>query len=234
MLTIIIPVYNEINTLEKILKKILIVKKIKKKIIIVDDGSTDGTRELLKKKISKDKNIFKIIYHKNNMGKGAAINSAKKYIGKKFVIIQDADLEYNPKDYNKILEILQKRKHKAVYGSRVLGKNRYLDDKKTKTYRIFANHVLTIFSNIINNQRLTDAHTCYKAFDAKLFKKITLREKGFSFCPEITTKISNLKIDIKEVKINYMPRSYDQGKKISFIDGFDALWTIIKYKYFKK
>ena len=92
MLTIIIPVYNEINTLEKILKKILIVKKIKKKIIIVDDGSTDGTRELLKKKISKDKNIFKIIYHKNNMGKGAAINSAKKYIGKKFVIIQDADL----------------------------------------------------------------------------------------------------------------------------------------------
>ncbi len=234
MLTIIIPVYNEINTLEKILKKNLIVKKIKKKIIIVDDGSTDGTRELLKKKISKDKNIFKIIYHKNNMGKGAAINSAKKYIGKKFVIIQDADLEYNPKDYNKILEILQKRKHKAVYGSRVLGKNRYLDDKKTKTYRIFANHVLTIFSNIINNQRLTDAHTCYKAFDAKLFKKITLREKGFSFCPEITTKISNLKIDIKEVKINYMPRSYDQGKKISFIDGFDALWTIIKYKYFKK
>ena len=234
MLTVIIPVYNELNTLEKILKKIFNVKKIKKKIIIVDDGSSDGTRELLKNKISKNKNIFKIIYHKKNMGKGAAINSAKKFIGNGFVIIQDADLEYNPKDYYKILNVLRNRKHKVVYGSRVLGKSRYLDDKKTKTYRIFANHVLTIFSNIINNQNLTDAHTCYKAFDAKLFKKISLREKGFSFCPEITTKISNLKIDIKELKISYMPRSYDQGKKISFIDGFDALWTIIKYKYFKK
>jgi len=233
MLTIIIPVYNEIRTIGTIINKITKIKNLKKKIIIVDDKSTDGTREYLKKKDFNNKKIFKIIFHTKNKGKGAAIKSAKKYINSNFVIIQDADLEYDPKDYKKIIDILIKKKFKVVYGSRVLGINRYFNSKSTSVIRIFANHMLTVFSNIINNQKLTDAHTCYKAFETKFFKKIKLEENGFNFCPEITTKISNQNVEIKEIKVRYYPRSFKQGKKIKYRDGFKALWTVIKYKYVK-
>ena len=140
---------------------------------------------------------------------------------------------YDPRDYSKIINILIKKKSKVVYGSRVLGINRYLESKSTSVIRIFANHALTVFSNLINKQKLTDAHTCYKAFETKFFKKIKLEENGFNFCPEITTKISNQNIEIKEIKIRYYPRSFKQGKKIKYSDGFKALWTLIKYKYIK-
>lgn len=233
MLSIIIPVYNERNTINKIINKINKINYIKKKIIIVDDGSTDGTREIIKKNFLKNKRKFKVIFHKTNLGKGGAIKTAKKYIMGKYVIIQDADLEYDPRDYKKIIKELESKKFKVVYGSRVLNKNRYFTNKKSPAYRVFANHMLTIFSNLINNQKLTDAHTCYKAFDINVFRKIKLNENGFNFCPEITTKISNLNMKIKEVQINYYPRSYSDGKKISVIDGFEAIWTIIKYKIFK-
>lgn len=228
MLSVIIPVYNEVKTIEKIVKKITKIKKFKKQIIIVDDGSTDGTTEKLKL-IKKKYKINKIIFCKKNKGKGHAIKIAKKIISEKFTIIQDADLEYNPKDYIKILNELKRKKFKAVYGSRVLGSSRYFSNNFTSIIRVFANHMLTIASNIINSQNLTDAHTCYKAFDTKLFKKLKLNENGFSFCPEVTTKISNLNLKITEVKIDYNGRSYLEGKKISFLDGFDALFTLIKY-----
>jgi glycosyltransferase involved in cell wall biosynthesis len=229
MLSIIIPVYNEVQTIEKILLKIKKIKDIKKQIIIVDDGSTDGTSEKLKVIKSKFK-IDKIIFNKKNKGKGHAIKLGKKKIKQKFTIIQDADLEYDPKDYLKILKVLMKNKYRVVYGSRVLNTKRYSNNNFTSNLRVFANHVLTIVSNLINSQNLTDAHTCYKAFDTKVFRKINLKENGFSFCPEITTKISNLGLDIFEVKISYNGRDYKSGKKISFMDGFDALWTLIKYK----
>ncbi len=229
MLSIIIPVFNEVKTIEKIVKKIIQQKKLKKQIIIIDDGSTDGTTEKLKK-IKKKYKISTIIFCKKNRGKGYAIRKAKNKISEKFTIIQDADLEYNPKDYKKILSILKKKKIKVVYGSRVLGTNRYLNNNFTSNIRVLANHLLTIFSNIINRQNLTDAHTCYKAFDSKIFKNLILNENGFSFCPEVTTKISNLNLKIAEVKISYNGRSYKQGKKISFYDGIDALLSIIKYK----
>ncbi len=229
MLSIIIPVYNEVKTIDKIIAKINKIKNIKKQIIVVDDGSDDGTTEKLKK-INKSFKIDKIIYCKNNYGKGHAIRLAQKKIKEKFTLIQDADLEYDPKDYIKIINILKKKNYKIVYGSRVLGINRYSKNNFTSNIRVFANHILTIISNIINSQNLTDAHTCYKAFDTKIFKKIKLEEDGFSFCPEVTTKISNLGLYIYEVRISYQGRDYKSGKKISFMDGFHALWTLIKYK----
>ena len=229
MLSIIIPVYNEVQTIEKIVLKVKKIKDIKKQIIIVDDGSTDGTSEKLKDIKTKFK-IDKIIFNKKNKGKGHAIKLAQKKISQKYTIIQDADLEYNPKDYHKILRVLKKKKFKVVYGSRILNTNHFTKNNFTSNLRLFANHALTITSNIINSQNLTDAHTCYKAFDSNVFKKLNLCENGFSFCPEVTTKISNLGLDIFEVKISYNGRDYKSGKKISFIDGFDALWTLIKYK----
>ncbi len=231
MLSIIIPVYNEVKTIDKILKKIIKVRNFKKQIIVIDDGSDDGTVEKLKK-LDKIYKIDKIIFNKKNKGKGYAIRLGQKRVKEKFTIIQDADLEYDPKDYIKITNILKKKKYKIVYGSRVLGINRYSNNNFTSNIRVFANHILTIISNIINSQNLTDAHTCYKAFETKIFKKIRLKENGFSFCPEVTTKISNLRLKIKEVKINYHGRTFKEGKKISFIDGFRALKTLIKYKIF--
>ena len=227
-LTVIIPVYNEVKTINKILKKVHKIK-IKKQIIVVDDGSTDGSINVIKKYKSM---INKICIHKRNLGKGSAIKTAQKHIKGNYVIIQDADLEYQPKDYLKILKILKKKKYKVVYGSRVLGKKRYFITSFTSISRIFFNHVLTLISNLLNNQKLTDAHTCYKAFDSKIFKRIKLQENGFAFCPEITTKISNLKLDIFEVPISYSGRNYEEGKKISYFDGIDAIFSLIKYKFF--
>ena len=229
LLTVIIPVYNESKTITKILDKV-IKTKISKQIIVVDDCSTDNS----KKKISNFKSkIYKIIIHKKNLGKGAAIQSAQKFIKGKYTIIQDADLEYNPNDYFKILKRINHKSINAVYGSRVLGKKRYKLKNFTSLSRIFFNHILTLLSNIINNQSLTDAHTCYKLFDSKIFKKIKLNEKGFAFCPEITTKISNLNVKIFEVPISYKGRSYDEGKKISYKDGIEAVYALFKYKFFK-
>ncbi len=229
MLSIIIPVYNEVKTIDKVISKIIKLSNIKKQIIIVDDGSSDGTTQKLKK-LKKIYKIDTLILCKKNKGKGHAIKLGKKKIKYKFTIIQDADLEYDPKDYIKIIKVLKKKQYKVVYGSRVLNTKRYSNNNFTSNLRVFANHGLTILSNIINNQNLTDAHTCYKAFDSNVFKKIKLKENGFSFCPEVTTKISNLKLDIFEVKISYKGRDYKSGKKISFLDGFDALRTLIKYK----
>ena len=228
MITVIIPCYNEIKTISIIIDKVY-KQKLKKQIIVVDDFSTDGTRKILKKKLRKK--IDKIILHKKNSGKGAAINSAKKFIKGSITIIQDADLEYSPKDFNKLVKPIKDKKYKVVYGSRVLGKNRYFENEFSSIFRVFANHILTIISNILNNQNLTDAHTCYKVFDAKIFKKIKLEEKGFSFCPEVTTKISLLNEKIIEVPISYKGRGYSEGKKINFKDGFIALKTLLKYRF---
>ena len=227
-LSIIIPVYNEQNTIQKVLDKIYALRFIKKQIIVVDDGSNDNTVNILKKNRYK---ISKIIFHNKNLGKGAAIKSAIKYINGDVVIIQDADLEYDPKDYQKLLNCIKKG-HKVVYGSRVLGKKRYLIKNFSSVIRIFFNHILTIISNLINNQSLTDAHTCYKMFTTNIFLKIRLKENGFSFCPEVTTKIGLKKIKIIETPISYHGRNYAEGKKIKFIDGIKAIITLFKYRYF--
>jgi len=230
VLTIIIPVYNEKKTIRRIINKVIRIKNLKKQIIIVDDGSTDGTTEILK--TISNQNIYKIIYSKNNMGKGHAIKLAQSHVHGEFVIIQDADLEYNPNDIKKIIKVFRNKDNKVVYGTRVLNSNRYRKNNFTSIIRVFANHMLTIISNKIKNQNLTDAHTCYKAFNSQIFKKIKLKENSFSFCPEITTKISKLNIPITEIKISYKGRSVKEGKKISLKDAFIAIKTLIKYRFF--
>ena len=228
-LTIIIPAYNEINTIQILIDKISEIK-IPKQIIIVDDCSSDGTSDVIFE--NRDK-IDKIIVHEKNKGKGAAIKSAQKFVEGEYVIIQDADLEYNPSDILILLNEIEKKNYQVVYGSRVLENP---ENKKSQNFshslRIVGNFFLTKLSNLINNQNLTDAHTCYKMFESNLFKSIKLEENDFSFCPEITTKISLLNIDIPEIAIDYNGRSYEQGKKIKASDGLKAILTLIKYKFF--
>jgi len=231
MLTIIVPVYNEKKFIRVLLKKLIKIIKIKKQIIIIDDGSSDGTTEILKKEFLNNKSISKIIFHKKNSGKGSAIRSAQRFIKGDLVVIQDADLEYNPKDIIKIYNFIKKNQIDVVYGSRVLNKNKYQNTKNfTHLVRIWGNVFLTLVSNLINNQNLTDAHTCYKMIRARLFKKLNLREKGFAFCPEVTTKLSKMNCKIYEVSISYNGRTYNDGKKITSIDGLIALVSLIKYR----
>tara|TARA_Y100001958_G_C21206759_1_gene532784 strand:- start:279 stop:980 length:702 start_codon:yes stop_codon:yes gene_type:complete len=228
-LTIIIPAYNEINTIQTLIDKVSQIE-IDKQIILVDDCSSDGTNEIINKNENK---IDKIIVHKENKGKGAAIKSAQEHVKGEYVIIQDADLEYDPKDIISLLHEIESKKCQAVYGSRVLRNPKNIKSQNfSHNLRILGNIFLTKLSNILNNQNLTDAHTCYKLFKSDLFKSIKLEESDFSFCPEITTKISLLKIDIFEIPINYNGRTYDQGKKIVASDGLKAIWTLIKYRFF--
>jgi len=228
-LTIIIPVYNEIKTIEKLLNRVFKIN-IKKQIIVIDDASIDGTSKILKKYIKK---IDKLITHKINKGKGAAIKNAQKYIRGRYTAIQDADLEYKPADLLKILNYIKKKKLNVVYGSRVLNKNKFKNTKNfTHFVRIWGNIFLTKVSNIVNNQSLTDAHTCYKVFRSDIFSKIKLQEKGFAFCPEVTTKIAKKKYLINEIPISYNGRTYLEGKKINSLDGLIALYCLLKYGYF--
>ncbi len=231
IISIVVPVYNESKTIFQILKKINKIKKIKKEVIVVNDGSNDNTVEIIN---TKCKNLFnKFISYKKNRGKGYACRIGLKKVTGDIVIIQDADLEYDPKDYQKLLTPIINRKTKIVYGSRVLG---YRKRTRPKTIdvliRVFANYFLTFLSNILNNHKLTDAHTCYKVFHSSLLKKIKLEEDGFNFCPEITAKFSKINEKIYEVPINYYGRSHSQGKKISYFDGLRAIYAIIKYNLF--
>ena len=235
-LSIIIPCYNEKKTIIQIVNQIRNLKRIKKQIILVDDGSNDGTRQLIKTKL-KNK-IDKMIFHKINKGKGAAIISAIKYIKGNLVIIQDADLEYSPNDYFKLIKPFSNNRIKVVYGSRVLGRKKNINifdlNNFSKNFRILGNFILTKISNFINNQSLTDVHTCYKVFKKDVFLKLKIAEKDFSFCPEVTTKLAKFSYKITEVPIIYNGREIKDGKKIRFTDAIKAFNTIIKYKYLSR
>ena len=225
--TIIIPIYNEEKFIKEIVNRVNQKVIFKKQIILVDDFSTDGTRAIIKKL----ENIDKIIFHNKNLGKGAAIKSAIPYIKGEIVAIQDADLEYAPKDLNRLIHLLISKNLMVIYGSRVLNKNRY-DNEFISNFRTFGNQVLTLISNLLNNQRLTDAHTCYKVFTSKIFFKLKLKEDDFAFCPEVNTKLSLMNVEIFEEPISYKGRTVKEGKKINFYDAIRALYTIIKYRLF--
>ena len=232
-ISIIIPCFNEIKTLMSLIDKVELSLNFHNysfyEILLVDDFSTDGSKELIKKYFSSKKN-FKTFFHNKNMGKGATIKTAKKFITGDIIIIQDADLEYDPNDYGKLITPILNGDFKVVYGSRVLNQVRYRSIGFSSKIRIFGNHLLTLISNFLNNQKLTDAHTCYKAFNREVFDLIKLEENDFAFCPEVTSKVANLGFEIHEVPISYNGRNYKDGKKIKTIDALRALKTLIKYQ----
>ena len=227
VLTLIIPAYNEKKSIAKIIEEVKKKVKYQKQIIVIDDFSNDGTTDIIKNLKGIDKSIF----HQKNLGKGAAIKSAIPFIKGDLVAIQDADLEYDPEDLNKLINKIISGSTNVVYGSRVLNKNRYNINGFISNFRIFGNHVLTIISNFLNNQNLTDAHTCYKVFRKNIFLKLNLQENDFAFCPEVTTKLSLLSEKIIEIPISYKGRNIKEGKKIRFKDALKALITIIKYRW---
>lgn len=221
-LSVVIPCYNEKDSLLDILDKVKNAPIENKEIIIVDDMSTDGTRELLKEKV--EPLVDKVIYHEQNTGKGGALSTGFAAATGDVVIIQDADLEYDPNEYPQVVTPIFNGECKVVYGSRFL-------NQKAKGYVLnrLANKGLTVLSNMRTKQKLTDMETCYKAFDRQLIQSVEIEEKRFGFEPEITAKISKMGIKIKEVPISYYPRSNEEGKKIGFSDGVRALHCIWHY-----
>ena len=232
-LSVIIPVYNEEATLERLLEKIVRVELIngmKKEIIIVNDASQDGSEEIIRQTIARYPDTpVKYIRHDVNAGKGKAIRTGIEYVTGHYVVIQDADLEYDPQDLNLLLMYLTVREKKVVYGSR------FLEQENKHSYHRFylGGRLVSLFANLLYGQRLTDEPTCYKMFDADLLKSIPLQCTGFEFCPEVTAKVARLGYKIVELPIRYYPRSIREGKKIKWHDGVEALWVLLKYKWIK-
>lgn len=233
-LSIIIPAYNEASTINAILEKIETVELsngIEKEVIIVNDCSTDNTEKIIKDYISKNNLNISYYEHSVNKGKGAALHTGIKNATGEYLIIQDADLEYDPNEYNDLLKPVLLGVADVVYGSRFMG---------SKPHRILffwhtiGNKFLTFLSNMFTNLNLTDMETCYKLFKTEIIQKIKLKEKRFGFEPEVTAKISRVaKIRVYEVGISYYGRTYDEGKKIGYKDGFHAIYCILKYGLFK-
>ena len=227
-LSVIIPCYNEIGTINELLKRVKNSSVRSKEIIIVDDFSTDGTREFLN---SLEDKSLKIIFNKKNQGKGAAIAKGIKFATGEISIIQDADLEYDPNEYEKIINPIVSNKADVVFGSRFQGAQPH---RVVYFWHRIGNGFLTLLSNILTDLNLTDMETCYKAFKTEILKAIIIKEKRFGFEPEITAKVSRMKCRIYEVGISYYGRTYEEGKKIGWKDGIRAIWCIIKYNLFSK
>jgi len=228
-LTIIIPCFNEVNTIKKIIDKIIEINNYEKEIIVIDDFSTDGSRQILSE-IEKV-NISKLILNERNYGKGYCIKKGIEEATGDIVIIQDADLEYDPSDYKKLIEPIHKNQADVVYGSRFIGS----EEKRVLYYwHTVGNKFLTTLSNMFTNINLTDMECCYKAFKTEIIKKIDLKENRFGFEPEVTAKLAKKNIRIYEVGIKYFGRKYSDGKKITWKDGFAAIYCIIYYNVFNR
>ena len=226
-LSIIMPCYNEKDTVAEIVSLVKQSPVGEKEIILVDDGSSDGTTDIIRKEVEKE--VDRVIYHPKNLGKGAAIRSALQYVTGDVVVIQDADLEYDPREYPKLLAPIQDGKADVVYGSRFLGEGPH---RVHLFWHYVGNKFLTILSNMFTNLNLTDMETCYKTFRAPILKNITLKERGFGVEPEITAKIAKQNCRVYEVGVSYYGRSYSEGKKINWKDGLKAVYFIIRYGLF--
>lgn len=224
MLSVVIPVYNEAKTVRELIATVQSVP-LDKEIIIVDDGSADGTREVLSE--FKGREGMTVLFHEKNQGKGAALRTAFQQVKGDIVIIQDADLEYDPREYGKLIKPILDGKADAVYGSRFLGG----PHRVLLFWHYVGNKILTLFSNMLTNLNLTDMETCYKVFKASLLKQFTIESNRFGVEPEITTKLAKLKCRIYEVDISYSGRDYTEGKKINWKDGIAAFYWIIKFTF---
>jgi glycosyltransferase involved in cell wall biosynthesis len=233
LLSVVIPVYNECQTIDRIVSAVRHVG-IDKEIIVVDDGSSDGTRERLAAIIAKDGST-RVLRHDRNRGKGAALRTGLAAVRGQFVIVQDADLEYDPAEYEKLLQPLIEDKADVVFGSRFVGR----DNRRVLYFwHSIGNRVLTVFSNMLTNLNLSDMETCFKVFRCEIIRGIELRENRFGVEPEITAKVARYRLNgrrlrIFEVGISYYGRTYEEGKKIGWRDGIRALWCIVRYNCFR-
>ena len=228
-LSVIIPIYNEFKTLEEILKRIINQTHIEKEIILIDDFSTDGSRELIKNKLKSK--VQKIRLNEKNYGKGYSVRQGIEIAEGDIILIQDADLEYDPNEYQLLLQPILDGYADVVYGSRFVGGRPH---RMLFFFHSIGNHILTFLSNVFSNLNLSDMETCYKLFRADIIKQLYLKECRFGFEPEVTAKISRIKdIRIYEVGISYYGRTYKEGKKIGWKDGLRAIYCIIKYGLLK-
>jgi len=223
-ISVVIPCYNESSTIEELLDAVRASEIPDKEILVVDDGSTDGTREKLRS--LEGQPGLRVIFHERNQGKGAALRTGFQAATGDVVIVQDADLEYDPKEYPKLLAPIRAGKADVVYGSRFAGGGAH---RVLYFWHYAANKLLTLFSNMFTNLNLTDMETCYKAFRREVIQKIDLREERFGFEPEVTAKVARMGCRIYEVGISYSGRTYAEGKKIGWRDGLRAVWCIVRY-----
>ena len=223
-ITVLIPVYNEIKTIEEIIRRVQSME-LANEILIVDDGSQDGSRDLLLKMDGHDG--IRVLLHERNQGKGAAVRTGIKAAKGDIIIIQDADLEYDPRDYPDLLRPLEENLADVVYGSRFLGGPR----RPTMFWHMVANKLLTFMTNILYDTILTDMETGYKVFRREVVEDMPLHAKRFEFEPEFTAKILKRKVRIFEVPISFNPRDYSEGKKIGINDAFEAVWALLKYRF---
>ncbi|RLD99492.1 MAG: glycosyltransferase family 2 protein [Bacteroidetes bacterium] len=223
-LSVIIPIFNEIHTLEEIITRVKNTNLVDE-IILVDDGSVDGTRDIVEK--YKDQEGFVVVMHEKNQGKGAAVRSGFEVAKGDIFLIQDADLEYDPREYPKLLKPLEEGTADVVYGSRFLGASR----RVAMFWHMIANKSLTLFTNILYDTILTDMETGYKVFKREVVADMPLHAKRFEFEPEFTAKILKRKYRIFEIPITFNPRDYEEGKKIGLADAFEAIWALVKYRF---
>jgi glycosyltransferase involved in cell wall biosynthesis len=225
-LSIVIPAYNEEKTLQTVVKAVQAVQlPLAKELVLVDDASTDSTRQIMEQ--LPDSNIVRV-FHEKNQGKGAALRSGFAAAAGDIILIQDADLEYDPQEYPKLLQPILAGKADVVYGSRFVGSEAH---RVLYFWHMIGNRLLTLFSNMCTNLNLTDMETCYKVFRREVIQNIAIREDRFGFEPEITAKVARTGCRIYEVGISYSGRTYAEGKKIGIKDGFRALYCIVKYRF---
>lgn len=226
-LSVVIPCYNEVHTVKDIVGRVL-AEELVDEVVIVDDGSTDGTRDVLSQIEAEADSRVQIVYHDNNRGKGAALVTGFQQTTGEVIIIQDADFEYDPREYGILLTPIQEGVATVVYGSRFLGGTR----KAMNFWNMVANKGLTLITNILFNAILSDMETCYKCFRREVIGGMKINSRGFDFEPEFTAKVLRQGIRIVEVPISYYGREYDEGKKIKWTDAPIAAWTLLRYRFF--